>query len=79
MNRKSLSAANDLKLVKRNDKKLFTLISRNSLDYRPDRLLIAGEEDAVQSVGTTDFRSTTETKFGKLSRFWKYYATMAST
>ena len=75
VNRKSLSAANDLKLVKRNEKRLFTLISRNSLDYRPDRLLIAGEEDAVQSVGTTDFRSTTETKFGKLSRFWKYYAT----
>ncbi len=73
VSRKSFSANNDLKLVKRNEKKLFTLISRNSFEYRPDRLLIAGEEDAAQSLGTTDFRSTTETKFGKMTRFWKYY------
>lgn len=73
VNRKSFSAGNDLKLVKRNEKKLFTLISRNSFEYRPDRLLITGEEDAAQSIGTTDFRSTTETKFGKMTRFWKYY------
>lgn len=75
VNRKSFSANNDLKLVKRNDKKLFTLISRNTLGYRPDRLLVAGDEDAVQSVGSTDFRSTTETKFGNMTRFWKYYVT----
>ncbi|MBO4995182.1 MAG: TonB-dependent receptor [Muribaculaceae bacterium] len=73
VSRKSFSANNDLKLVKRNEKKLFTLISRNSFEYRPDRLLIAGEEDAAQSLGTIDFRSTTETKFGKMTRFWKYY------
>lgn len=71
--RKSFSANNDLKLVKRNEKKLFTLISRNTFVYRPDRLAVTGDEDAVQSVGTTDFRSTTETKFGKMTRFWKYY------
>lgn len=75
VNRKSLSATNDLKLVKRNEKKLFTLISRNTFEHRPDRLLVAGDEDAVQSIGTTDFRSVTETKFGKMTRFWKYYAT----
>lgn len=73
VNRKSFSANNDLKLVKRNDKKLFTLISRNTFGYRPDRLLVAGNIDAIQSIGTTDFRSTTETKFGKMTRFWKYY------
>ena len=73
VNRKSFSANNDLKLVKRNEKKLFTLISRNTFVYRPDRLAVTGDEDAVQSVGTTDFRSTTETKFGKITRFWKYY------
>ncbi len=73
VNRKSFSANNDLKLVKRNDKKLFTLISRNAFEHRPDRLLVAGEEDAVQSIATSDFRSTTETKFGRMTRFWKYY------
>ncbi|MDE6860029.1 MAG: carboxypeptidase-like regulatory domain-containing protein [Duncaniella sp.] len=73
VNRKSFSANNDLKLVKRNEKKLFTLISRNTFMHRPDRLLVAGDEDAVQCIGTTDFRSTTETKFGKITRFWKYY------
>lgn len=73
VSRKSFSAGNDLKLVKRNEKKLFTLISRNTFEHRPDRLLVAGDEDAAQSIGTTDFRSTTETKFGKMTRFWKYY------
>lgn len=71
--RRNLSANNDLKLVKRNDKKLFELTSRNSLSYRPDRLFVIGEENATQNVGTTDFRSTTETRWGKLGRFWKFY------
>lgn len=73
VSRKSLSASNDLKLVKRNEKKLFTLISRNTFEHRPDRLIAAGVENAEQSLGTTDFRSTTETKFGKMTRFWKFY------
>ncbi|MBD5323401.1 MAG: carboxypeptidase-like regulatory domain-containing protein [Bacteroides sp.] len=72
--RKSLHADNDLKLVKRNDKRLFTLISRNRLEHRQDRLLVAGTENAMQYLGITDFRSTTETKAGKMTRFWKYYA-----
>jgi len=73
VNRKRFSANNDLKLVKRNEKKLFTLISRNTFEHRPDRLIAAGVDNAEQSLGTTDFRSTTETKFGKMTRFWKYY------
>lgn len=73
VDRKGLSANNDLKLVKRNEKKLFTLISRNTFSRMPDRLSVAGDENAVQSIGTTDFRSTTETKFGHMKRFWKYY------
>ena len=56
-------------------KKLFTLISRNTFGHNPDLLTVAGDEDAVQSLGTTDFRSTTETRFGKMTRFWKYYLT----
>ncbi len=70
VDRKSFSANNDLKLVKRNEKKLFTLISRNTFVYRPDRLAVTGDEDAVQSVGTTDFRSTTETKLAFLSNLY---------
>ena len=71
--RKSVSANNDLKLVKRNEKKLFTLISRNTISHRPDRLLVLGEGKVEQGIGTTDFRSTTESKFGKMARFWKFY------
>lgn len=73
VSRKSISANNDLKLVKRNEKKLFTLISRNIFDHHPDRLIVIGDENAEQSLGTTNIRSTTETKFGKMTRFWKYY------
>lgn len=73
VDRKEFSAANDLKLIKRNEKRLFTLISRNTFSHNPDLLLVYGTEDARQSVGATDFRSTTETSLGKLTRFWKYY------
>lgn len=72
---KGFSAGNDLKLVRRNEKRLFTLNSRNTFGHRPDRLLVGGGEDATQRVATTDIRSTTETDFGKLTRFWKYYLT----
>lgn len=75
VSRKKLSVENDLKLVKRNDQNLFTLTSRNTFGYRPDRLVVTGNEDAEQTLGTTDFRSTTETRFGKMTRFWKYYLT----
>ncbi|MDE6741039.1 MAG: carboxypeptidase-like regulatory domain-containing protein [Muribaculaceae bacterium] len=73
--RKYFRAENDLKLVKRNEKKLFTLISRNTFSRRPDHLLVSGEENALQNVRTTDFRSTTESRIGKLTRFWKFYLT----
>lgn len=73
VNRRNFLAQNDLKLVKRNDRKLFTLTSRNVLGCYPDRLLVSGEENAIQSLGTVDFRSSTETRFGKLQRFCKYY------
>lgn len=75
VDRKNFRAENDLKLVKRNEKKLFTLISRNTFCRRPDDLLVSGEENAMQCMGITDFRTTTETRFGRLTRFWKYYLT----
>lgn len=71
--RRNMSAGNDLKLVKRNDKKLFELTSRTTFVHRADRLNIAGNGDADQSVGASDFRSTTESRWGKLWRFWKFY------
>lgn len=75
VDRKLFSAINELKLVKRNDKRLLTLISRLAFNHSPDRLIVSGRGDALQRVGTTDFRSTTETKIGKLTRFLKYYLT----
>lgn len=73
--RRNLSVVNDLKLVKRNEKRLLTFISSNSLTHRSDRLFVCGVEDASQLLGITDFRSTTESQFGKLTRFWRYYIT----
>ncbi|MDE6339193.1 MAG: carboxypeptidase-like regulatory domain-containing protein, partial [Muribaculaceae bacterium] len=75
IDKKIFSAANDLKLVKRNEKRLFILSSRCSFEHHPDRMMISGEEDAFQSISTTDFRCTTETSLGKLTRFWKFYLT----
>lgn len=71
--RRNISVTNDLKLVKRNDKKLFELVSRNSFLHSPNRLSAIGEEGVSQNLGITDFRSTTETQYGKLTRFWKFY------
>ncbi|MDE5749837.1 MAG: TonB-dependent receptor, partial [Duncaniella sp.] len=71
--RHTLSATNDLMLVKRSDKRVFTLSSRNTFMRRPDRLVTDGETNAVQGVGTDEFRSLTETRFGRLGRFWKFY------
>lgn len=73
VNRRKISATNDLKLVKRNDEKLFELVSRNSFLHSPNHLFISGEEEASQNLGITDFRSTTESQYGWLSRFWKFY------
>lgn len=73
VNRRALSATNDLKLVKRNDTRLFTLSSRNSFSHNPDRLRVNAENEALQRIGITDFRSTTETRLARLSRFWKYH------
>lgn len=76
VSRKNIHASNDLKLVKRNEKKLFMLTSRNEFFHRPAMLVVNGDEGPRQSVGTTDFRSTTETRFGRMRRFWKFSATL---
>ncbi|MDE6028067.1 MAG: carboxypeptidase-like regulatory domain-containing protein, partial [Muribaculaceae bacterium] len=74
--RRGLAATNDLKLVKRNEKRLFTLTSRNSISYRPDRLIVNYSNPAFQHLSALDARSTTETEFGRFTRFWKCYATV---
>ena len=74
--RDEISAVNDLKLVKRNEKRLFTLSSRNSLSYNPDRLEVEYLNPSMQKLSGIDARSTTESEFGKLTRFWKYYLTV---
>lgn len=71
--RRNLSACNDFRLVRRNDRRLFELTSRNSFSHRPDRLYVSGGENAAQSITTSDFRSTTESRWGRLGRFWKFY------
>ena len=73
VSRKSICTKNDLKLVKRNDKKLFELMSRNSVVHSPNSLVISENGRISQNLGITDFRSTTESKYGKLTRFWKFY------
>ncbi len=73
VNRRKISATNDLKLVKRNDEKMFELVSRNSFLHSPNHLYISGQNDVSQNLGITDFRSTTESQYGWLSRFWKFY------
>ena len=73
VDRKGFSAVNDLKLVRRNERRLFSLTSRNSFSHHPDRLFVYGSEDMGQTIASTDFRSTTETGVGRFSRFWKYY------
>ena len=60
VNRKSFSANNDLKLVKRNEKKLFTLISRNTFEHRPDRLIVAGVENAEQQISEALLKPNSE-------------------
>lgn len=73
--RRSLGAVNDLKLIKKTDKRIFTLTSSTSLKHRPDRLVVSGEENSLQSFGTTDLRTAAEVQFGRMTRFWKYYIT----
>lgn len=74
--RRQFSVDNNLKLAKRTDRKLFTLTSRNSFEHSPDRLSVGN--DAGQRVSISDFRSTTESELGRMTRFWKYSATLGA-
>ena len=69
--RRSISANNDLKIVKRSDRRIFTLNSRNTFAYNPADLAIG---DTVQCVDATDFRSTTSIQHGRFFGWWKVFA-----
>lgn len=73
--RQSIQAVNDLKTVRRTDKKVFELASRNSFLRRPERMLVGGERNATQNIDVTDIRSTTETEVGRMWRFLKFHLT----
>lgn len=75
VSRRTIDLTNDLKLVKRTDKRLIELLSRNSFCHSPNLLRINGDDVIAQKIGITDFRSTTESRYGKLTRFWKFYIT----
>ncbi len=70
--RKEISAVNDLRLVKRTDKRLFSLSSRNEFLYTPTSLNVKTQNTSPsQDITTTDFRSTTESQFGCLFGRWR--------
>ncbi len=71
--RRHLSATNDLKLIKRTDRKVFTLSSRNTIDRDIDRLDVDGSGPVTQKISVTELRSTTETQIGRITRFWRFY------
>ncbi|WP_289389234.1 carboxypeptidase regulatory-like domain-containing protein [uncultured Muribaculum sp.] len=72
--RRTLSVVDDLRLVKRNDKRLVTVSSRNSVNHNPQELNVTGDEiNADQWIHTTDVRSTTEVKYGRFFGRWKLY------
>lgn len=72
VDRKEIYAVNDLRLVKRNDKRLLTLSSRNEFLHNPTILNIYADDDSPsQDVTTTDFRSTTESQSGWIAGYWR--------
>lgn len=70
-----LTAVNDLKLVRRTEKRLFTLTSRTEFYRNPGRLRVAGTDNARQLASTTGVRTTAETQAGRMSRFLRLYVT----
>ena len=73
--RRRISAVNDLRLIRKTDKTLFTLSSRNGFSHNPSSLSVdASYGSPAQHFGINDFRSTTESQFGWFKGFWRIYA-----
>lgn len=70
-----LAATNDIRFIKKTDKNIFTLSSRNSFTHNPSELRVnATDMEPVQKLGINDFRSTTESQYGWIKDFWRIYA-----
>lgn len=73
INRRNLSAKNDLRLIRRNERGVFSLTSRNTLFHAPDHLAVTGYTNADQTIATTDVHSLTEGEKGWFFGRWKVY------
>lgn len=71
----NLSAVNDFKLVKRTDRNVVTVTSRNSVASLNDKLIVTDDNTISQTINPFDVYSATRAEFGAFSRFWKYYLT----
>ncbi|MDR0982276.1 MAG: TonB-dependent receptor [Culturomica sp.] len=69
----SFNITNDLQIVKRVNDNLLTLSSRNGYKYKPHSLSI-NIASMVQDIKNTDFRSTTEARYGWIINRWNVYA-----
>lgn len=70
----SSDVTNDFQLLKRIDNRLLTVSSRNRYTHRPYSLHVSNEKDATQEFVSTDFRSTTEIRYGWIIKKWDIYA-----
>ncbi len=72
--RRRLSVTNDLRLIKKTDKRIFTLSSRNGFLHNPASLSVTADYgEPTQRIGINDFRSTTESQYGLFKGFWRLY------
>lgn len=73
--RRRLYATNDLRIIKKTEKKIFTFASRNSFTHNPSSLDVAADYGSPsQRFNINDFRSTTESQYGWFKGFWRIYA-----
>lgn len=70
---RTLELGNDTKLVKRTDRRMFTITSRNTFSQNSDNLEIPSPSIYSQQMDRVDLRSTTECDFGIFRKYWKYY------
>lgn len=69
-----LKITNDLQLIKRLDNRILSLSSRNLFRNSPQSLSINdGETQVTQDIHSREFRSTTELRYGWLTRKWQIY------
>lgn len=68
------NVTNDFQLLKRIDNSLLTVSSRNSYTHKPHSLYVSKENDATQDLVSTDFRSSTEVRYGWIINKWNIYA-----